>query len=121
MTRIADLEVILADTGPFCCLAEAGEDHLDIAATYIRENVQVVMDVHREIRRRATIPKHARLNRLSLLKIPEREPITITDRSVLAGIEEIVEGRRRRRGGHPDEDRARLPLRLWQPRRSYPR
>ena len=62
MTRIADHAALLVDTGPFCRLAEAGEDHLDIGAGYLKDQIQVVMDVHRELRRRAAMPEHARLS-----------------------------------------------------------
>jgi len=112
MTRIADLETILGDTGPFCRLAEAGEAHLDIAAGYLREQLQIVMDVHRELRRRATLPIHARLSRLPTLGVPQHEPITITDRYLLERIDEIVEGRRRRKPGHVDEDRGEVATAL---------
>ena len=112
MTLIADHEVVLADTGPFCRLAEAGEDHLDVAAKYLRRNLQVVKDVERELRRRAATSKHARLNRLKLIEVPAREAITITDGRLLADIEEIIEGRRRHKSSHPDEDRGEVATAL---------
>ena len=112
MTRIVDLELILGDTGPFCRLAEAGEAHLDIAANYLKPRLQIVMDVHRELRRRATTRKHDRLNRLPILGIPEHEPITITDKHILERIDDIVEGRRRRKPGHVDEDRGEVATAL---------
>ena len=112
MTRIADLEVILGDTGPFCRLAEAGEAHLDVAAGYLKARLQIVMDVHRELRRRATTPAHGRLNRLALLGIPEHEPITITDKFLLERVDTLVEGRRRRKPGHADEDRGEVATAL---------
>ena len=112
MTRIADLELILGDTGPFCRLAEAGEAHLDVAAGYLKAQLQIVMDVHRELRRRATTPAHARLNRLALLGIPEHEPITITDKFLLERVDTIIEGRRRRKPGHADEDRGEVATAL---------
>lgn len=108
MTRIADLEVILGDTGPLCRLAEAGEMHLEVAANYLRPNLRVVMDVQRELRRRAKTPVHSRLMWLPLLDVPQQEPITITDKFLLERIEEIVEGRRRRKPGHEDEDRGEV-------------
>jgi hypothetical protein len=112
VTRIADLEVILGDTGPFCRLAEAGEPHLDIAADYLKPRLQIVMDVQRELRRRAAMPVHARLHRLAQLGVPERDPITITDKYMLERIEEIVEGRRRRKPGHADADRGEVATAL---------
>ena len=112
MTRIADVEVILADTGPFCRLAAAGETHFDVAIEYVRESVQIVMDVQRELRRRSAKPEHSRLNRLKLLGVPERQTITITEGAMLARIEDIIEGRRRHKAGHPDEDRGEVATAL---------
>lgn len=90
MTLIRDLPALLADTGPWCRMAEAGEAHLDAAAEYLRANVNVVEDVRRELRRRARTPEHQRLARLQLLDVPEGEAITITDASVLHEIDRIV-------------------------------
>jgi hypothetical protein len=112
MKRIAEQDVILADTGPFCRLAEAGEAHLDAALRYLEPNVRVVMDVRRELRRRSAVPVHARLTRLQLLGVPREEPITITDKRLLNRIETILEGRRRRKPGHEGADRGEVTTAL---------
>jgi hypothetical protein len=112
MKRIGEQDVILADTGPFCRLAEAGEAHLDVAARYLEPNVRIVMDVHKELRRRSTVSVHARLTRLELLGVPREEPITMTDKHLLDRIEAILEGRRRRKPGHEGEDRGEVTTAL---------
>jgi len=112
MKRIAEQDLILADTGPFCRLAEAGEAHLDAAALYLEPNVQVVIDVHKELRRRSTVSVHARLTRLELLGVPREEPITITDKNLLDRVEAILQGRRRRKPGHEREDRGEVTTAL---------
>jgi predicted nucleic acid-binding protein len=112
MNRITEQDMILADTGPFCRLAEAGEAHLDAAALYLEPNVQVVIDVHKELRRRSTVSVHARLTRLELLGVPREEPITITDKNLLDRVETILEGRRRRKPGHEHEDRGEVTTAL---------
>lgn len=108
MTLVRDLPVILADTGPFCRLAEAGEAHLDIVAEYLRPNVKIVEDVRKELRNRATKPEHARLTRLDLLDVPEGDAITITDSVVLDQINRILARRRKHKPGHENEDRGEV-------------
>lgn len=112
MKRIAEQAMILADTGPFCRLAEAGEAHLDAAAHHLEPVVHVVLDVHKELRRRSGVPVHARLTRLQLLGVPRYEPISITDKHLLDRIEAILEGRRRRKPGHEREDRGEVTTAL---------
>ena len=112
MTLISDAPEILADTGPFCRLAAAGEGPLEAAAEYLRPNVRIVEDVRKELRRRSRTPLHARLARLALLDVPEGDAVTITDRSVLADIATILDGRRRSKPGHEDEDRGEVSTAL---------
>ena len=112
MTAIHEVPRILADTGPFCRLAEAGEVHLDVAAAYLQANVEVVDDVSRELRRRSTIAVHARLTRLTQLGVPAGDPVTVTDRHLLDRIDTIVDGRRRRKPGHELEDRGEVATAL---------
>jgi predicted nucleic acid-binding protein len=112
MKRIAEQDMILADTGPFCRLAEAGEAHLDAAARYLEANVRVVIDVDKELQRRSTVAVHARLTRLKLLGVPREEPITITDNKLLDRIEAILQGRRRHKPGHEREDRGEVTTAL---------
>lgn len=112
MKRIAEQDMVLADTGPFCRLAEAGEAHLEAAAHYLEPNVHVVMDVHKELRRRSMVSVHSRLKRLELLSVPREEPITVTDKHLLARIEAILEGRRRHKPGHEREDRGEVTTAL---------
>jgi hypothetical protein len=95
----------LADSGPFCRLAEAGEAVFDVAAEFLRQKVQIVEDVNRELRRRAETPAHNRLHRLGVLGVPATEPISITDGALLGRIQEILDGRRLLKPGHPLEDR----------------
>jgi hypothetical protein len=104
MTLIRDLVQVLADTGPFCRIAEAGEAHLDAAAEYLRPNVRIVEDVRKELRRRSKTPRHARLKRLGILEVPEGDAITITDRDVLDEIDLILARRRTLKPGHEQED-----------------
>jgi hypothetical protein len=59
MKRIAEQDMILSDTGPFCRLAEAGEAQLDAAAHHLEPMVHVVIDVHKELRRRSKSSVHA--------------------------------------------------------------
>jgi hypothetical protein len=112
MTLARDLPVILADTGPFCRFAEAGEPHLDLAADYLRPNVKIVEDVRKELRHRSSKPEHTRLKRLDLLDVPEGDAITITDRVVLGQIETILARRRTRKPGHKAEDRGEVSTAL---------
>lgn len=112
MKRIGRQGAILADAGPFCRLAEAGEAQLEAAARYLRPNVKVVMDVHKELRRRAAFPEHQRLKRLELLDVPAGEPIEITDSGLLARVAAILEGRRRLSPGHADKDRGEVATAL---------
>ena len=107
MTLIKDLPAILADTGPFCRIAEAGEAHLDVAAEYLKPNVKIVEDVRKELRRRSTKPEHSRLKRLEMLDVPEGDAITISDKIVLGKIDTILT-RRQTHPGHVDEDRGEV-------------
>jgi predicted nucleic acid-binding protein len=100
--------VVLADAGPFCRLAEAGETVFDIAAEFLRAKVQIVEDVNRELRRRSGTPAHNRLHRLGVIGVPPTEPISITDSALLSRIETILEGRRALKPGHPLEDRGEI-------------
>lgn len=109
---IRDLPVILADTGPFCRLAEAGEAHLDMAADYLRPNVKIVEDVRRELRNRSTKSQHKRLARLDILQVPEGDAITITDNVVLSQIDTILTRRRKTKPGHEAEDRGEISTAL---------
>jgi hypothetical protein len=109
---IAGQAAILSDTGPLCRLAEAGEAQLEAAARYLRPNLKVVIDVHKELRRRATFPEHQRLKRLELLDVPTGEPITITDSGLLARIATILEGRRRLNPAHVAKDRGEVATAL---------
>jgi hypothetical protein len=99
---------VLADTGPFCRLAEAGEHQLDAAAEYLAPVLHIVKDVEGELRRRATIPVHARLNRLELLGVPRHEPITLTDARLLSRIETILARRRKRYPDHENKDKGEV-------------
>jgi hypothetical protein len=112
MSLIALQNVVLADTGPFCRLAEAGEAPLDVAAEFLRDRVRVVLDVQEELRRRASVPVHGRLQRLQTLGVPVGDPITITDSRMLSRIDTIIEGRRRHKPGHEREDRGEVATAL---------
>lgn len=108
MSDLGSCGVVLADTGPFCRLAEAGEAVFDAATEFLREKVQIVEDVNRELRRRAEAPAHNRLHRLGVLGVPTTEPISITDGALLGRIQEILDGRRLMKPGHPLEDRGEI-------------
>jgi hypothetical protein len=108
VTDLGSCGVVLADTGPFCRLAEAGEAVFDVAVEFLRAKVQIVEDVNRELRRRAEAPAHNRLHRLGVLGVPTTEPISITDGVLLARIQEILDGRRAMKPGHPLEDRGEI-------------
>jgi predicted nucleic acid-binding protein len=108
MMLLRDHAVILADTGPFCRVAEAGEAHLELAAEYLRANVKVTEDVRKELRRRAGMSKHQRLKRLQLLDVPEGDAVTITDAKMLGQMITILDSRRRLKPGHEDEDRGEV-------------
>lgn len=120
MTLVRDLAVILADTGPFCRVAEAGEAHLDLTAEYLRSNVRIVEDVRKELRRRSGQPQHARLTRLELLEVPEGDAITITDSTLLSQINTILERRRKTKPGHANEDRGEVSTALGAQALGYP-
>ena len=120
MTLIRDLAVILADTGPFCRVAEAGEAHLEMTAEYLRPNVKIVDDVRKELRRRSETPEHSRLGRLKLLDVPEDDAITITDSSVLSQIDTILKRRRKKKPGHEAEDRGEVFTALGAHALGYP-
>jgi hypothetical protein len=109
---IGEQEAVLADTGPLCRLAEAGEVQLDVAAEYLAPVLYVVIDVQKEIRRRATKAEHARLTRLAQLDVPRQEALTITDKDILADIEAILARRRIRYPDHEDKDRGELATAL---------
>jgi hypothetical protein len=99
---------VLADTGPLCRLAEAGEVQLDVAAQYLAPALNVVKDVEIELRRRATFPVHARLRRLELLGIPRQEAITLTDAQLLSRVQTILDRRRSRYPDHDHKDRGEV-------------
>lgn len=108
MIWIADQPVLLADTGPFCRCAEAGQEQLDAAVDYLRPNTQIVQDVARELARRAATDEHARIASMRWRGFPGAEPITITDARLLAQIDNILVGRRRHSPGHFLEDRGEV-------------
>lgn len=108
MKLLGEQPSVLADTGPLCRLAEAGEAHLDVAAEYLAPALRIVKDVQIELRRRATFPEHARLKRLEQLEVPRYEPITLTDARLLSRVETILTRRRQRYPDHADKDRGEV-------------
>ena len=108
MKLLGEQPSVLADTGPLCRLAEAGEVQLDVAAQYLAPALCVVKDVEVELRRRATFPVHARLKRLELLGLPRHEAVTLTDARLLSRVQTILDGRRRRHPDHEDKDRGEV-------------
>lgn len=105
--RIADQPVLLADTGPFCRFADAGDAHVDALVDYVGDTLQITQDVSIEIQRLAK-QRFPRLNRLSWKGFPASDPITITDKRLLDQVENIIEGRRRHSPGHFMEDRGEV-------------
>lgn len=99
--------LLLADTGPFCRFADAGDKHIDALAAYARDHIKIVQDVALELHRLSKL-SHPRLKRLDWIDFPEGEPITITDARLLSQIEDICAGRRRRKPGHFMEDRGEI-------------
>ena len=99
--------LLLADTGPFCRFAEAGDKHIDALADFAREHIKIVQDVALELHRLAKL-SHPRLKRLDWIDFPKGEPITITDARLLAQIDDICAGRRRRDPGHFMKDRGEI-------------
>jgi predicted nucleic acid-binding protein len=99
--------LLLADTGPFCRFAEVGDGHLDAFAAHTRANLAIVQDVKLELHRLAQ-NDFPRLKQLDWIGFPAKEPITVTDKHLLAQIENICDGRRRRNPGHFMEDRGEV-------------
>lgn len=108
MIRIAHQPVLLADTGPFCRCAEAGQEHLDTAVEYLKPNTQIVQDVARELARRASTEEHSRIVSMAWRSFPRDAPLTITDKRILDQLDNILSGRRRHRPGHDLEDRGEI-------------
>ncbi len=110
MTATRQRPFLLADTGPFCRFAEGKSQQILALADYLDGAVRVVQDVSIELSRRAKTPEHAALNQLQWIdpKFPQHQPIAITDKRVLAQIEDILQGRRRRNPGHFMEDRGEV-------------
>jgi hypothetical protein len=104
---IADEPLLLADTGPFCRFAEAGDAQVDALAAHLRHNLRITQDVAIELARLAGT-KFPRLKQLAWKEFPGEEPITITDARLLSQIEDIARGRRRHAPGHFLEDRGEI-------------
>jgi len=104
---IADQSMLLADTGPFCRFAEAGDDAIDALVSYLGDSIRITQDVSIELQRLAKT-QFPRLNRFIWKKFPVEDPITITDKRLLDQIENIVQGRRRHNPGHFMEDRGEV-------------
>jgi predicted nucleic acid-binding protein len=110
MTLIGQRPFLLADTGPFCRFAEGTSQQILALASYLAASVHIAQDVSIELHRRAKTPEHASLKQLQWIdpKFPQYDPIAITDMRVLAQIENILDGRRRRNPGHFMEDRGEV-------------
>lgn len=119
MKRIAGQPVLLADTGPFCRCAEAGQTQLDAAVDFLKPNTLIVQDVARELRRRASTEDHSRLTSMSWRGFPAEEPLKITEARLLAQLENIVSNRRRLKPGHYLEDRGEVATVLVAKRLGY--
>lgn len=104
---IADQPALLADTGPFCRFAEAGDDAIDALVNYLGGSIRITQDVSIELQRLAKT-QFPRLKRFTWQKFPVEDPITITDKRLLDQIENIVQGRRRHNPGHFMEDRGEV-------------
>lgn len=122
MTAIRQRPFLLADTGPFCRFAEGRSQQILALADYLDGAIYVVQDVSIELSRRAKTPEHAALNQLQWInpKFPQHQPIAITDKRVLAQIEDILEGRRRSNPGHFMEDRGEVATILVAKDRDWP-
>ncbi len=122
MTAIRQRPFLLADTGPFCRFAEGKSQQILALADYLEEAVHIVQDVSIELSRRAKTPERAALNQLQWIdpKFPQHEPIAITDKRVLAQIEDILAGRRRRNPGHFMEDGGEVATILVAKDRGWP-
>jgi hypothetical protein len=104
---IASHALLLADTGPLCRFAEAGDEQVDALVDYLGEALRITQDVNIEVQRLAKT-KFPRLHRLAWKGFPSSDPITITDKRLLDQIENIVQGRRRHSPGHFMEDRGEV-------------
>jgi hypothetical protein len=111
--------LLLADTGPFCRFADAGDEHIDALAEYAQTHIRIVHDVALEIDRLSKT-SHPRLKRLQWIDFPPGEPITITDARLLSQIEDICAGRRRQSPGHFMEDRGEIATILVAKRMNCP-
>ncbi len=122
MTSIRERPCLLADTGPFCRFAEGASQQTHALASYLDGAVYIAQDVSIELHRRAKTKEHASLKQLEWIdpKFPQHEPIAITDRQVLAQIENILDGRRRRNPGHFMEDRGEVATILIAKDRGWP-
>jgi predicted nucleic acid-binding protein len=122
MTPIRERPCLLADTGPFCRFAEGTSQQIHALASYLDGIVYIAQDVSIELHRRAKTKEHASLKQLEWIdpKFPQHEPIPITDRRVLAQIENILDGRRRRNPGHFMEDRGEVATILLAKDRGWP-
>jgi predicted nucleic acid-binding protein len=122
MTPIRQRPCLLADTGPFCRFAEGTSQQIHALASYLDGAVHIVQDVSIELHRRAKTKEHASLKQLDWIdpKFPQHEPIAITDRQVLAQIENILDGRHRRNPGHFMEDRGEVATILVAKDRDWP-
>jgi predicted nucleic acid-binding protein len=122
VSTIRERPCLLADTGPFCRFAEAGSQQTHALADYLGQSLYIAQDVSLELRRRAKTQEHAALKQLQWIdpKFPQHEPIPITDKKVLAQIEDILAGRRRRNPGHFMEDRGEVATILLAKDRGWP-
>jgi hypothetical protein len=122
MTQIRQRPYLLADTGPFCRFAEGNSNQIHALAAYLGEAVHIVLDVWVELHRRAKTDQHAALNQLRWIdpNFPQHEPIPITDKHLLAQIDDIVAGRRQRKPGHFMEDRGEVATILLAKDRGWP-
>jgi hypothetical protein len=122
MTQIRQRPFLLADTGPFCRFAEGRSAQILALAGYLADTVRVALDVSIELQRRAKTPEHAALKQLHWIdpKFPQHEPIAITDKRLLAQVEDIARGRRQRNPGHFMEDRGEIATILLAKDRGWP-
>ncbi len=122
MTAIRQRPFLLADTGPFCRFAEGKSQQILALAAYLDGAVHIVQDVSIELSRRAKTPAHAVLKQLQWIDptFPQHQPIAITDKRVLAQIEDILGGRRQRNPGHFMEDRGEVATILVAKDRDWP-
>jgi hypothetical protein len=122
MTLISQRPFLLADTGPFCRFAEGESGQITALAEYLGEIAYITQDVSLELHRRAKTTEHASLKQLQWIdpKFPQHEPIPITDKQMLAQVEDILAGRRRRNPGHFMEDRGEVATVLVAKDRGWP-